>query len=212
MRRGFQSLVALAAVLTAAMAALADDDVLYWMVDSNATVKNGDQSLESYFSEYGADSNFAARIRVTGGDIVGDTFLDIYYEDESGQTHTYSGEYGMDFDLESGSEYWGAGVPDGVLSPSGDYANGSPEYSFIIEIGNVVIDGEGNSSWTTIAQSAATAYNSLSDYIQTIGSLDPMSAAVWAPTEVTAVPEPSSGILVLMGTALMALRRKRSAA
>ena len=197
-------------VLTAGVAS-ADEDILYWMVDSNATVeKDGvTTSVASFFENYGATegSAFAARVRVTGGDIQDgqDVFLDLYIPgiglDEGG------GAWGVEFSNAGG--YWGAGVPTGNQSPSGDYSAGTPEYSFIVELGNI----DSSDNWTTVATSAAATYSSLGDYIHETFNINPGQIAVWAPTMFTAaVPEPSGGLLTMLGFALLALRRKRKGA
>ena len=179
-------------------------DVLYWMVNDTATVGAG--SIEEFFGA-AEDSSFAARIRVTGGDITSDTFLDLYWPDGS----ITSGEFGIDFDDGSDTGYWGAGVPTGNQSPSGAYSSGTPEYSFIVELGNVLYDAySDSSSWTTIATSAATAYSSLGAYIHKANDLNPGQLAVWTPTDFTVVPEPTGGLLAALGLAVLALRRKRS--
>lgn len=207
MRGAVSRFAALAAALVVGCVLhAAENDVLYWMVDGSATVQNGDEtlSLSDYFDTYGADSAFAARIRVTGGDIQAgqDVFLDLYipgYGIDVG-----GGEYGVEFSEVGG--YWGAGVPTGNQSPSGDYSAGTPEYSFIVELGNI----DSSDNWTTIATSATAAYSSLGDYIHQTFDINPSSLAVWTPTAfVTPVPEPSSGLMVLMGIAFMALRRRR---
>ena len=205
MRRVVFRIAALAAAILSAGALLAEDGVLYWMVDSTAQVTpqgGGDATgIESFIQAYeGAASGswFAARVRVTGGDISGDVFLDLYDIDGS----TYSGEYGVELGDMAG--YWGAGVPDGNQSPISAYSAGSPEYSFIVEIGNVY-----NDTWTTVAQSAASSYSSLDDHIQPMFELFPQSATVWTPTQFSAGPEPSGGLLTAMGLTLRALRRKR---
>ena len=154
---------------------------------------------------YGAPANsaFAARVRVTGGNIQEgqDVFLDLYIPgyglDEGG------GAWGVEFSTAGG--YWGAGVPTGNQSPSGNYSAGTPEFSFIVELGNI----DSSDNWTTVATSAATAYSDLGDYIHQTFDINPGQLAVWTPTQFTAVPEPSGGLLTLMGVALLALRRKR---
>ena len=207
----FRAAVLSAAVLSAG-ASFAAGDVLYWMIDATASVQTEGgmtATIGDFFSTYGAsgDSSFAARIRVTGGTITEDTFLNLYYSDGTIE----SGLFGVEFD-DTGSGYWGAGVPVGNQSPVGDFSAGSPEYSFIVELGNVVWDeSTQTASWTTIAESAATAYSSLSDFIHETFDLNPNPAAVWTPTSFVAVPEPSSGLLMAMGFALMALRRERRA-
>lgn len=206
MRVGLFKIAACAAGALTAGVAFAGDDVLYWMVDNSATVeKDGVTSLiSSFFESYDAPegSAFAARVRVTGGTIQDgqDVFLDLYIPgyglDEGG------GEYGVEFSEVGG--YWGAGVPTGNQSPSGDFSAGTPEYSFIVELGNI----DSSDNWTTVATSAAATYSSLGDYIHQTFDMNPSSMAVWTPTEFNAVPEPSSGLLVTIGLALLALRRK----
>ena len=198
-------IAACAAVALTASVASAGDDVLYWMVDSSATVeKDGvTTSVSSFFDNYTAPegSAFAARVRVTGGDITQDTFLDLYIPNYG--IDTGNGDIGVLFSDAGG--YWGAGVPTGNQSPSGDYSAGTPEYSFIVELGNI----DSSDNWTTVATSAAKAYSDLGDYIHQTFDINPGQIAVWTPTQFTAVPEPSGGLLTLMGVALLALRRRR---
>ncbi len=211
------------AILTVGVSSGGENDVLYWMVDDTAQVKKDGttQSIGDFFSDYmsssenwsATDSSFSARIRVTGGNISGDVFLGLYGRDEYNVPYVESGELGMAFDdgIDSGTGFWGAGVPDGNQSPSGNYSAGTPEYSFIVEIGNVVWDEtSGTASWVeTVATSAAAAYSSLGAYIHETFDINPGQMAVWTPTAFDAAPEPSSGLLTLMGLALLALRRKR---
>ena len=199
MIRRFFQIAAFAALALAAGVAMAEDGVLYWMVDSSATVTpegGGDAvSLADFFSGFDGGSEFAARVRVTGGDITGDTFLDLYYG--SGFD---DGEFGVDFDGLS------VGSPIGVQAAMpASYSATSPEYSFIVEIGNVTDD-----SWTTVAQSAASSYASLGSSIQPLFDLNPQTVVAWTPTSFSAVPEPSSGLLMAIGLALIALRRGRA--
>ena len=207
MRVDLFKIAACAAGALTAGVAFAGDDVLYWMVDNSATVeKDGVTSLiSSFFESYDAPegSAFAARVRVTGGTIQDgqDVFLDLYIPgyglDEGG------GEYGVEFSEVGG--YWGAGVPTGNQSPSGDFSAGTPEYSFIVELGNI----DSSDNWTTVATSAAATYSSLATYIHERFDVNPSSLATWTPTRFTIAPEPSSGLLTLMGFALLALRRRR---
>ena len=207
MNRHLLKMAAFVAALLTVGVASAEEDVLYWMIDSSATVeKDGvTSSVSSFFDNYGAPANsaFAARVRVTGGNIQEgqDVFLDLYIPgyglDEGG------GAWGVEFSTAGG--YWGAGVPTGNQSPSGNYSAGTPEFSFIVELGNI----DSSDNWTTVATSAATAYSDLGDYIHQTFDINPGQLAVWTPTQFTAVPEPSGGLLTLMGVALLALRRRR---
>ena len=211
MYSGLARIAALAASLLVTGFALAEgSDVLYWMVDGSATINKwwsdeagdaGIYNISQYFSSfYPEGSEFAARVRVTGDDITGDTFLQLYY---SGGVID-DGEFGVDFENTVGG-YWGAGVPTGNQSPSQDYSAGSPEYSFIVEIGNIVDD-----NWTTIATSKPAQYSELkNDYIHETFDMSPSALKIWTPASFTAVPEPSGGLLTALGLAMLALRRKR---
>ena len=207
MIKGVSRFAALFAAILAVGVLPAAEEVLYWMVDDNAKVYNhGTSSDITDFITVApddSDSWSAARIRVTGGDIQAgqDVFLDLYIPGYG--LDVGGGEYGVEFSEIGG--YWGAGVPDGNQSPSGDYSAGTPEYSFIVELGNI----DSSDNWTTVAKSAATAYSSLGDYIHPTFSIDPSSLAAWTPVDFVATPEPSSGLLTLMGIAIVALRRRR---
>ena len=90
-----------------------------------------------------------------------------------------------------------------VVSP---YA--SAEYSFAIELGNW--DWQ-TGTWTMIATSDAVSYTTLKTggHIAEWDGTDPSAPSVWQPTSYV-IPEPSGGMLMLMGFALLALRRRRS--
>ena len=202
-QRKLARIAALAATILTTGVASAEDDVLYWMIDDSATVTKTDGTevgVSEFLSNPVEGSAFAARIRVTGESITEDTFLDLYFPGSG--VDVGSGEYGVVFSTVGG--YWGSGVPTGNQSPLGSYSAGSPEYSFIIELGNI----DSSDNWTTVATSAATAYSDLADYIYQAFDLSPSPAAVWTPTTFN-VPEPSGGLLTLMGVALLALRRRR---
>lgn len=87
-----------------------------------------------------------------------------------------------------------------------DHATG---WSFYIELWNY-----DNGDWTMVGRagdpsSAASSYASLKD-AGVIRSSMSMSNALFTPT--AAIPEPTSGLLLLVGGALLALRRRRNAA
>ena len=79
--------------------------------------------------------------------------------------------------------------------------------SFAIELGNY-----NNGTWTTLATSGSLDYNSLQNsgytYMSSAGDLALATLTAWAPTAYS-VPEPSSGLLMLLGASLLALKRRR---
>ena len=84
------------------------------------------------------------------------------------------------------------------------------QLSFAIELGN----WEGG-EWVTLATSGTMSYNDLtvtdSDGVHILQMRDGIGLVnfqPWAPTAYS-VPEPSSGLLVLIGASLLALRRRR---
>ena len=206
MRSGISRVAVLAAAILAAGVSFAEDNVLYWMVGDNATV-NG-TNIRDFFDNFlasveGAGNTFAARVRVTGGNLAEPKYLDLYIS--GSDVDQGNGEYGVDFSENGG--YWGAGVPTGNQSPFvvDGLDVGSAEYSFAVELGNF----DSSYNWTTIAESASVAYNALGAYTHETFDMNPSSLAVWTMDTFTEVPEPSSGLLLLIGGGLMALRRRQ---
>ena len=197
----------------ASFSAIADDEVLYWMVDDTAVVHYNDGRDVSmpYMVPEAVDTTLAARVRVVGGGLTEDVFLNVAW-DVDGQVEYWTTEWGIDFGDPGG--HWGCGTPTGNQSPlTGGMASvqvGSPEYSFIIEIGNYDWNED---SWTTVASSRAYTHSELltSSYIHDTFDISPSNLEVWNPHDYyAAVPEPSAGILFLIGSSLLVLRRKIS--
>lgn len=183
------------------------DEILYWMVEEDAKVhyQDGTSQMMPMLVPSSESVTLAARVRVSSASLAEDTFLDLYYQEEDGSWAKWPGDLGIDFG-DSGSGYWGCGVPTGNFSPITEF--GSPEFSFIMEIGNYNWDDD---SWTTVASSASQSYNSLVDkgYIHYTFDLNPPSGSVWSPKDFYApIPEPSTGLLMLIGGTLLMLRRK----
>ena len=79
----------------------------------------------------------------------------------------------------------------------------SSEYSFFIEFVN--------SDYATLTTSETMSYTALAGHLAEVGTAIPsVGFSVWVATP-QAVPEPTGGLLVLLGAAMMALRRRRSA-
>lgn len=98
-------------------------------------------------------------------------------------------------------------IPLEALADITSYA--SPEYYFVVELGNW---NRSNNDWTTKAKSESISYEQLQDagYLKTFsnGKWGPEGQTYWAPTTYV-VPEPSGGLLVLLGAAGLLLRRRR---
>lgn len=192
-------LVSIVAVLGLALITLGNDSVLWWQIDGNTAV--GNTLLKNYDISEGSDGTYcpvirgeevyAARVRVVDGDYL------FIYDGEGNLT---------DF---STTELYGPA--SGLVPPTtevkavelGNYA--SSQYSFIIEIGNFNQHNE----WTAVAATEAVGYNFLQTggYLST-GGIYTQAQNFWAPTTMN-IPEPTTGLLMLIGTGLLALRRKR---
>ena len=83
----------------------------------------------------------------------------------------------------------------------------SSQSSFVIEI---IQYDTSSKKWSTIAQSESLAYTavSASNYVVDTTSLTPGTAVAWT-GGTYGVPEPTSGMLAMIGFALMALKRRR---
>ena len=94
-------------------------------------------------------------------------------------------------------------VPMTWLADVSAYSSGSPEYVFVVELGNW--DG---SNWWTLALSETATYSDLAanNHIDNTSGYNPNPITPWMPTSYV-VPEPSSGLMLLVGAALLALRR-----
>ena len=174
-------------------------DVIRWMVADNATVDG--ESLYSFLSSQTVDEyNWnAARIRVTEH---GETnYLPIY----QGDGEWIPGVEGIEIGENAG--YWGAGVPDGIQSLLDDKFG--IESFFVIEILHNFDDGKVNVlTPTLLAQSDEMSRAALADYIYSQFDMTPSSLATWSPTFFHAIPEPSNGIFLSLGLAMVFLRRK----
>lgn len=195
----------IAFMAAASLYAIGDDtfqgEVLWWMVGdptedygnlSGITIRDLDGSIispnaDSSYTVRDMDIN-AARVRVVGTD----QYLELIDVVEGTvQPMSDVGE-----------------VPDYFFASVVPY--NSTEYSFMIELGNYDWD---NGTWTTLAISDAASYDTLRNVTHNItewsvNEMPTPTGGAWAPTAYT-VPEPSGGLLMLVGGALLALRRRR---
>lgn len=204
------------------------DEVLYWMVD-NPTITTG--SGESYkAADAGShgpgvtitDARIAAFLTSdaaayqasrAGGDVdVAVVYLDLYYQDDSTPPRWVVDPTA---DPRIDSAWIVNGVMTDVASGKSAYSIASLEtfegaelrstYSFAIELGAWSSDAT-DADWILAAFSESATYAQLAQFRST--ELMPQGQVPWNPGAYSA-PEPTSGLLFLIGGALLALRRKR---
>ena len=186
-------------VLASAVQARAEGDLLlYFQIVDSPTIVNlaGDEVPYGDYTWNGYKVNAARVVSMGGG---GDKQLHLGYKNANAD--------GTFVDMGA------ATLPmDSQHLPMSLYAvlpSNASELSFAIELGNY-----DSGTWTTLATSGSLAYSSLATAQGQTGytyldSSNPMSFTVpWAPTAYP-VPEPSSGLLALLGAGLLALKRRR---
>ena len=81
------------------------------------------------------------------------------------------------------------------------YSNG---YSFYVELANF----ESANNVTTVAKSGTVTYSDLSSHIVTTLS-DVPSVTPWHASNYESVPEPTTGLMLLLGLSLVSLKRRK---
>ncbi len=194
-------LVVCAALLAAAQTWAS---VLWWETNDPAAIvvavtdEQGQQTGET--TTAAALGVTDVRIRVSGGDAGDDTYLQMAYFDPSTGGLTIGNTPGTTVvEVPTYDVY-------AYLGPDGSGFN-DPAYSFTIELGNWA-----NGTWTVLAQSGAAAYSELAGHIAPGGGgLDVPYALPWNPQDYryfVPVPEPGTALLIVLGCAVLALRRR----
>lgn len=178
----------------------AEDEFLYWMIASDATIEGlwGEKTVVSEGSYY-AKVGYAAG-STTVEDIV-----------KAKKLEGYLNLYGLPNDqqfIQDSSDYKDSNI---ATSDSGDvlgvqsapvYAKGvtKADYTYWVELWNAD-DG-------IVGYASLGTYESLSAFISPMSELASMAASV----SVFQVPEPNSALLLMIGCAALALRRRRKIA
>jgi hypothetical protein len=196
MKKVIQTAVLLTSVLVASFSCEAAEggEVLWWMVGENyesITGKTTDGSGKTMTAKDLGVSD--ARIRWQKGSDSG--YLTLYGLDS----------YGKVFELEGAG---GADVPAMFFGNLSDLAGDLTAYSFVLELGNY----QGGSWVHTSMESVAASYDDLKTkmHITDWHETTPIYGTPWQPTTgYTVVPEPSSGLMLLVGGAFLMLRRRK---
>ena len=189
----FGILSALGAIFSVASA---QASVLWWETNDPEDIKveNGDGTMTTA-ADLGVTD---VRIRVSGNGAGDNTYLQMAYFDPAtgGLTiGTTPGTTVVEVPTYDVYAYLG---PDGY-----NYDNAA--YSFAIELGNWS-DG----TWTVLAESDLATYSELAGHIAPGGGgLDVPYALPWNPQHYfVPVPEPGTALLIVLGCAVLALRRR----
>jgi hypothetical protein len=180
-----------ALALTLSCEAAGGGEVLWWMIGKNYESITGT-------TEDGKTTMTAAQLGVTDArigyeDASGNrTYLTLYGIDDQGTVHALEGAAGVGLPAEYFADLSG-------ISDLG--------YSFVLELGH----WEQDSGWVATSMEASATYQELvaGKHISNWDNTAPTYGTPWTPSNFSVVPEPSSGLMVLVGTALLMLRRKR---
>ena len=193
MKKFFKRAFLVASMLVASLSCEAADggEVLWWMIGDNYSSIEG-TATDGTTMTAGELKVTDARVRYEGTD-GSKGYLKLYGLDEGGNVYSLDGVAGV-------------GLPAEYFADLSGLSGTS--YSFVLELGNWK---EG--SWVhTSMESQAASYESLvaNKHISQWHETTPTYGTPWNPTTgYTVVPEPSSGLMLLVGGAFLMLRRRR---
>ena len=193
MKKFFERAFLVASMLVASLSCEAADggEVLWWMIGDNYSSIEG-TATDGTKMTAGELKVTDARVRYEGTD-GSKGYLKLYGLDEGGNVYSLDGVAGV-------------GLPAEYFADLSGLSGTS--YSFVLELGNW-----DNGNWVhTSMESQAASYESLvaNKHISQWHETTPTYGTPWNPTTgYTVVPEPSSGLMLLVGGAFLMLRRRR---
>ena len=179
------------AALSAMFSASADDLYFYWLVDSNATVSDPRTSAPAEKVKDKAQTGYATIKLADSG-----TYLN-FYDSPGGVAYGSESEYRINsnpatpFDLNDNGPTFA-----GIISSEMDTGT-----KFLLELYNDDREWIGQTEFT---------YQQIQSYLTAGGMSTPTDAKSFGAFQ--SVPEPTSGMLLLLGVAGLALRRKNKKA
>ena len=193
MKKFFERAFLVASMLVASLSCEAADggEVLWWMIGDNYSSIEG-TATDGTTMTAGELKVTDARVRYEGTD-GSKGYLKLYGLDEGGNVYSLDGVAGV-------------GLPAEYFADLSGLSGTS--YSFVLELGNW-----DNGNWVhTSMESQAASYESLvaNKHISQWHETAPTYGTPWAPTTgYKVVPEPSSGLMLLVGGAFLMLRRRK---
>ncbi len=199
------------AVAASVMALAADElQILHWRIAEDTKVYNRDGSYAGFMAEL--EHARLARIFIVPGEDA-DTPMQLVQIEQTWTGTHYTYDRGTMAIIDSSGET-GVNVYAN-LSESGFVFEDAVEYAFFVEVGNYE-----NGEWATAAVSSPVQYTSLSDSVmaaRVVNRFGREEYRRWTNVEAysgwtfTVVPEPSTGLLCLIGLCFLVLVRRPQA-
>ena len=179
-------------------------DVLLWTIDDTSIVDGN--SIISFISPLpDDDDNWAVgRVKITTGS--GEVIYPILASpngDPNISPDYYPGNEGIW--IGGGGDFWGAEWNQSILPANVDEATAL----IAIELGiNHYNSDTDEIDFELLAYTDPETYENLQAFMYQLQDLNPLTATPWTPTVYHTIPEPSTGMMSIIGLSFLLLRRK----